>query len=272
MIKTRHGWVLFLIVAVSNQTMEWVSAQCSLCNQCPNPSGASCEPYCGPEYYTQWGQYGTQYGARFRDRAKPRCVADGSCIPNQATWGYYTQQWRLWPVTAGVTKPSGVRTRPKLPPYDTPPMEQEDRRTPSAAAPMVLPQGPGMIPERQESEEVPEMPDVPVPESPLPLKPPTTNEQTSTGPEGNGPPALPAGLLSLRRRMARPGTPSLTTGQAGADRVSGMARLPSLQGVSPEQVAHPVRSASVVIAADGRAVDEENRVQRAIHFEPAGQK
>jgi hypothetical protein len=70
----------------------------------------------------------------------PPCCADGHCIANPCTYGWYETRWRRWPCDCGEAVPGGQltpTTKPSgdLPAYDIPPAEEEDRRAPLPTAP-----------------------------------------------------------------------------------------------------------------------------------------
>jgi hypothetical protein len=66
----------------------------------------------------------------------PPCAADGTCYPNENTWGWYPCRWRKWPGEELVPTPAGVQPTPAdrmgtdLKPYETPTPEQEDAQAP----------------------------------------------------------------------------------------------------------------------------------------------
>ncbi len=85
----------------------------------------------------------------------PPCCADGKCIANPLTYGWYATRWRHWPLecpmeiagpqTGAQTLPSQVQKEIKA--YEIPPAEQEDRKAPPPTVPRAeetaIPPGPG---------------------------------------------------------------------------------------------------------------------------------
>ncbi len=71
----------------------------------------------------------------------PPCCADGQCFASPLTYGYYDTRWRRWPLEtmaqAGTAKPATLSApmRQDVPPFVTPPAEQEDRRAPPPSVP-----------------------------------------------------------------------------------------------------------------------------------------
>jgi hypothetical protein len=70
----------------------------------------------------------------------PPCCADGHCIANSVTYGWYETRWRRWPCECVESVPGdklSPTTQPSgdLPTYDVPPAEEEDRRAPLPTAP-----------------------------------------------------------------------------------------------------------------------------------------
>lgn len=241
----------FTMAAVASTMAPWASAQCG------DSCGPAC-PICGPQYYSHPGQYGSQYGAGIHDRAKPRCIADGQCMPNRAVWGHYEQKWRRWPAAADG---AGGGARRHLPPglekYDPPTPEQEDQTSPAPT--ISAPSG----------EELG-----------------TTTESGTTGfsatdgllpgdvllqpsvKEGNGPPVLPANLWSLRRSTGRELSDVFAPPRGAVHGIPNIARLPKPRSTYATQPRYPVRTASAVIVADGEAVSTDSRVRQAVHFSP----
>jgi hypothetical protein len=66
----------------------------------------------------------------------PPCAADGTCYPNENTWGWYPCHWRQWPGEVLVPTAAGAQPTPAegqggaLKPYETPTPEQEDAQAP----------------------------------------------------------------------------------------------------------------------------------------------
>lgn len=68
----------------------------------------------------------------------PPSCADGVCYPKVNTWGYYQRQWRPWPGAEELEPTPAepmVRPVPGIPPYETPPPQEEDRRAPPPTKP-----------------------------------------------------------------------------------------------------------------------------------------
>lgn len=66
------------------------------------------------------------------------CAADGVCRPKRDSWGHYKTRWRAWPGETSGQEPTLATpdeteesTLDELPPYQTPPPEQEDLRVPA---------------------------------------------------------------------------------------------------------------------------------------------
>jgi hypothetical protein len=67
----------------------------------------------------------------------PPCCADGVCRPNPTTFGWYATQWRRWPCeelqptpASGSSTVPGTGLGPDVKPFETPRVEDEDRRAP----------------------------------------------------------------------------------------------------------------------------------------------
>ena len=67
----------------------------------------------------------------------PPCCADGVCRPNPTTFGWYPTQWRRWPSEELQPTPAGSSNTvpgtglgPDVKPFETPRVEDEDRRAP----------------------------------------------------------------------------------------------------------------------------------------------
>jgi hypothetical protein len=71
----------------------------------------------------------------------PPCCADGQCFASPLTYGYYDTRWRRWPLetiaqaTTAKVAPLAAPARQDIPPFVTPPPEQEDRRAPPPSVP-----------------------------------------------------------------------------------------------------------------------------------------
>lgn len=69
----------------------------------------------------------------------PPCCADGVCHPNPETYGWYATRWRRWPTEVLEPAPEAPepikKLAPDVPPYVTPPAEEEDRRAPPPTKP-----------------------------------------------------------------------------------------------------------------------------------------
>jgi len=68
----------------------------------------------------------------------PACCADGICYPKPNTFGWYERRWRQWPTEALAPTPDRVTppgVAPDVPPFDLPPVEEEDRRAPPPTMP-----------------------------------------------------------------------------------------------------------------------------------------
>jgi len=65
------------------------------------------------------------------DRGPCPDAADGVCIPNRKTFGFYTTKWRPWPgqrprAAAEATRPGLGKPPHETKPYELPPVEEED--------------------------------------------------------------------------------------------------------------------------------------------------
>src|SRR3954463_9165828 len=71
----------------------------------------------------------------------PPCCADGQCFASPLTYGYYDTRWRRWPLetmaqtTTAKVAPLAAPLRQDVPPFVTPPPEQEDRKAPPPSVP-----------------------------------------------------------------------------------------------------------------------------------------
>jgi hypothetical protein len=79
------------------------------------------------------------------DRGPCPNAADGVCIPNRKTFGFYTTKWRPWPgqrprAAAEATRPGLGKPPHETQPYELPPVEEEDTFGQPGGAP--LPGGP----------------------------------------------------------------------------------------------------------------------------------
>lgn len=71
--------------------------------------------------------------------------ADGSCIPNRATNGFYATRWRKWPVSPPAPPSKGVREGIPAPDVELPPLQEETSRPRPQAVPsdvQPVPSGP----------------------------------------------------------------------------------------------------------------------------------
>jgi hypothetical protein len=170
----------------------------------------------------------------------PPCAADGTCYPNEGTWGWYQCRWRKWPGEELVPTPEGVQRTPAelqkgtdLTPYETPTPEHEDTQAPpsttkknetsSAATPEGEPGAPSegaatshpvpsaetpTPPRPPQATPAPSRgystPSYPTPNYPAPYKPSPTSPSGARQPTGDAdpPPALPWPKSSLSRRPA----------------------------------------------------------------------
>src|SRR6516165_6695603 len=66
----------------------------------------------------------------------PPCAADGTCYPNEGTWGWYPCKWRRWPGEVLEPTPAGAQPTPAelqkggLGPFEAPTPEREDTQAP----------------------------------------------------------------------------------------------------------------------------------------------
>jgi hypothetical protein len=165
----------------------------------------------------------------------PPCAADGTCYPNEGTWGWYQCRWRKWPGEELVPTPAGVQPTPAqvqkgtdLTPFETPTPEHEDMQAPpstkktestSAATPegesgvpsegaaasrpssgTEMPRPPQTTPAPSRGYSTPSYPtpNYPAPYKPGPSAPAGASQPTS---EADPPPALPW-MKSASRRPA----------------------------------------------------------------------
>lgn len=163
----------------------------------------------------------------------PPCAADGTCYPNENTWGWYPCHWRQWPGEVLAPTPAGAQPTPaegpggQLKPYETPSPEQEDAQAPpstkTSAAPEAVPAAPpaeGGAPARtsaapgappepvrppQTTPATPHTtPNYPTPNYPTPNRP-TPGASSGARPsttDNDPPPSLPWQVSSSRRRAA----------------------------------------------------------------------
>jgi hypothetical protein len=157
----------------------------------------------------------------------PPCAADGTCYPNENTWGWYPCHWRKWPGEELVPTPAGTQPTPsgrpgELQPYETPTPEQEDIQAPpstkkpeTATAPATegappLPPAEEGAPGQPSPNAVPPTapapsyptPNYPVPMHPMPNSPGGVRPSTS---DSDPPPSLPQRLSALSPRAAAEG-------------------------------------------------------------------
>jgi hypothetical protein len=169
----------------------------------------------------------------------PPCAADGTCYPNENTWGWYPCHWRQWPGEVLIPTAAGAQPTPAegqvapLKPYETPTPEQEDAQAPPSTkktetAPSTTPESApttpateGGVPTRPSANPAPPStsgrsqqatpssspypaPSYPAPSYPTPLRP-TPGSPTGARPatsDNDPPPSLPRELSSLRQRGA----------------------------------------------------------------------
>ena len=64
----------------------------------------------------------------------PPCCADGRCMPNPMTFGWYETRWRRWPLENVQEPPKGpageLQLKNEIPRFESPPAEEEDRKAP----------------------------------------------------------------------------------------------------------------------------------------------
>jgi hypothetical protein len=68
----------------------------------------------------------------------PPCCADGRCYPSPMTFGYYDTHWRRWPLeNVGENTPQTGEQQLKgvIPPFQSMPAEEEDRKAPPPTSP-----------------------------------------------------------------------------------------------------------------------------------------
>jgi hypothetical protein len=73
----------------------------------------------------------------------PPCCADGQCLANPLTSGYYPTRWRRWPleyaepvpVPTGAAAPLPEQIKREAPPFERPRAEQEDEKAPEPSVP-----------------------------------------------------------------------------------------------------------------------------------------
>jgi hypothetical protein len=192
----------------------------------------------------------------------PPCAADGTCYPNECTWGWYPCHWRKWPGEELVPTPAGVQPTPAqrggadLSPYETPSAEHEDvqappsttkkpeassttapdseqsgspeggtppRSAPSSGTP-VAPAGPPQSgPNRGYSP-----PSYPTPYKPTPTPPQGTRQPTS---DADPPPALPWQMSASLSRAATIGVSPETNSVRTAIRHTGDDPPPAIPSV-----------------------------------------
>jgi hypothetical protein len=166
----------------------------------------------------------------------PPCAADGTCYPNEGSWGWYQCRWRKWPGEELAPTPAGVQPTPAelqkgtdLNQYETPTPEREDtqappsttkktepgstntpeeepaapseggvtpRPTPSTGPPAASPRTPQGAPAPSRGYSTPSYP---APYKPTPSPPQGTRQPTS---DADPPPALPWRMSASARRPA----------------------------------------------------------------------
>jgi hypothetical protein len=167
----------------------------------------------------------------------PPCAADGTCYPNENTWGWYPCHWRKWPGEELVPTPAGTQPTPagrpgELNPYETPTPEQEDVQAPPStkktetgpaptteAAPPVPP-GEEAVPGRPAPTPTPPAapgrpspaapaspypaPSYPTPNYPAPMRPAPISPGGArpSASDNDPPPAMPQQLSTLPPRAA----------------------------------------------------------------------
>lgn len=78
----------------------------------------------------------------------PPCSADGKCLANPLTYGWYETRWRRWPLEAPIQMPTGkpaplpAAIQQEIPPFEAPPAEKEDQKAPEPSAPRPEETGP----------------------------------------------------------------------------------------------------------------------------------
>jgi hypothetical protein len=119
----------------------------------------------------------------------PPCCADGQAFANPAAFGVFPTRWRRWPLevvqTAPMQKPSalpGPASR-ELPPFERPPIEEEDKKAPAPTTPAIE-------------------------KAPTPM--PTTGTRTPTGTTPT--PTLPTNTPPGMQQRTAPGYPNPSTG------------------------------------------------------------
>jgi hypothetical protein len=163
----------------------------------------------------------------------PPCAADGTCYPNECTWGWYPCRWRKWPGEELEPTPAGAQPTPAelkgsgLNPYETPTPEHEDTQAPPST--IKKPEGSSSVAPAGEPPAPPEgaAPSRPLPPSGSPAGPsgppqtaptrgystpsyPTPYRPTPSNPAGarqptsdaDPPPALPRQLSAAWRSPA----------------------------------------------------------------------
>lgn len=71
----------------------------------------------------------------------PPCCADGQCIANPLTSGYYPVRWRRWPleyaepVATGAEAPVSEQIKRDVQPFERPSPEHEDQKAPEPSVP-----------------------------------------------------------------------------------------------------------------------------------------
>ncbi len=86
--------------------------------------------------FTAGGDYAWSIQPPLERPSPPPCCADGVCRPNTDTYGWYATRWRRWPceelqpIPAGSGASPGAGLTPDIQPFETPRVEDEDRRAP----------------------------------------------------------------------------------------------------------------------------------------------
>jgi hypothetical protein len=165
----------------------------------------------------------------------PPCAADGTCYPNEGTWGWYQCRWRKWPGEELVPTPAGVQPTPAevqkgtdLTPFETPSPEHEDiqappstKKTESSSA--ATPEGESATP----SEGATPSRTAPSSETPMPPRPP---QGTPAPSRGNSTPSYP--------------TPNYPTPYKPTPTTPGGAHQPTSDADPPPALPWPKSSAS----------------------------
>lgn len=196
------------------------------------------------------------------DRGPCPNAADGVCIPNRKTFGFYTTKWRPWPgqrpLPAAEAERRGLGKPPhETKPYELPPVEKEDTFGQPGGSP--LPGGPpvaGQPPTRDGATrgDLPPKPPLNSEDAP-PIPPPGLRDEGPTAaPQGSPPPFTPKaepplGTYNPVRQPVQPTTGRRTGGLVWKQRTTHAPVSKSSQRLLPVSTSQQQRSSNPLRAS-----------------------